>query len=124
MPSGRWLIVSVLITLGGCGRSGLPATALFAGVEDQTYAQGSRLIEDRLAARFPPGSSVRELARYLEQQGLAVEPAARSSTFNSGVAFFKYGGPVCGSQVRVNWKGDAAGKVKSIDALYSDTGCP
>jgi hypothetical protein len=124
ITNGRWLIVALLIALGGCGPSGLPATPLFVGVEGHDYAQGSQLIQDRLAARFPTGSSVRELRVYLEQQGLQVEPTARSSRPNSGVAFFKYGGPVCGSQVRVGWEANAAGKVESINALYSDTGCP
>jgi hypothetical protein len=124
ITNGRWLIVALLVALGGCGHSGLPATPLFVGVEGNNYAQGTRLIQDRLAARFPTGSSVRELKDYLEQQGLQVGPAARSSTPNRGVASFKYGGSVCGSQVRVNLEADAAGKVESIDALYSDTGCP
>jgi hypothetical protein len=69
-------------------------------------------------------AAVRELRGYLEQQGLQVEPTARSSTPNSGGAFFKYSGPVCCSQVRVSWEANDAGKVESINALYSDTGCP
>lgn len=124
IPNRRWLIVPLLIVLGGCEPSGLPATPLFVGVEGHSYAQGSELIQGRLSARFPTGSSVRELKGYLEQQGLQIEPTGRSSTPNSGVAFFKYNGPVCGSQVRVSWEADAAGTVKSIHALYGDTGCP
>ena len=119
IPDRRWLIAPLLIALGGCEPSGLPATPLFAGVEGHSYAEGSKLIQDRLSARFPPGSSVRELESYLEQQGLQT-----SSTPTSGVALFKYSGTVCGSQVRVSWEADAAGKVASIDASYSDIGCP
>ena len=124
IPSSRSLIAISLVALGGCGHSGLPATPLFVGVEGNSYAQGSQLIHDRLAARFPVGSSARELENYLAQQGMAVESAASSPTPNSGVASFKYSGSVCGSQVRVTWEADGAGKVKKIDALYTDTGCP
>jgi hypothetical protein len=125
-PTARSLL-AFLFALPGCERSGhsrLPDTPLFVGVEGADYSQGTRLIEDRLTARFPSGSSVRELRDYLRKEGLQVEPAAPSSTPNSGVASVKYGGAVCGSQVRVSWEGDAAGKVRSIEALYSDTGCP
>jgi len=124
MSNGRWFMLLLLVGLGGCGPSGLPATPLFVGVEGHSYAQGSRLIQNRLAARFPEGSSVRELTDYLEQQGLQVEPIARPSTPKTGAASFKYDGAVCGSQVRVSWEADGAGKVKSIDAFYGDTGCP
>jgi hypothetical protein len=123
MPT-RWLIIASTVALVGCGRSGLPATPLFAGVEGSTYSEGTRLIQDRLNGRFPAGTSAAKLREYLEQQGLRVEPAARSPTPNGGVAFVKYNGSVCGSQVRVTWKGDAAGRIERIDALYSDTGCP
>ena len=117
----------ILVALVGCGsseHSGLPDTTLFVGVDGADYSQGTRLIQDRLTARFPPGSSVSKLRDYLGQQGLQVEPSAPSSTPKSGVASIKYGGPVCGSQVRVSWEGDVAGKVQRIDALYSDSGCP
>ena len=130
--NGRSLIVSLLIALAGCGSSDLPsdlasdlpATPLFVGIEGHSYQQGSRLIQHRLIARFPTGSPVRELRDYLKQQGLQVGPAARPSTPNSGVASFKYGGPICGSKVLISWNADAAGKIESIDALYTDTGCP
>jgi hypothetical protein len=124
VPNGRWLVVSLLIALSGCGPSGLPATPLFVGVTGDSYAQGSRVIQARLDARFPTGSSVRDLKDYLEQQGLEVEPTARSSTQNSGAASFEYGGPLCGSRVRVVWESDGAGKIKRIDVVYGDTGCP
>ena len=125
--SGRWLIVPLLIALAGCGRSpsdDLPATPLFVGVEGRSYAQGTQLIRHRLAAQFPAGSSVHELRNYLEQQGFQVERTAHSSTPNGGEASLKYGGPICGSQVRASWEADGAGKIESIDALYSDSGCP
>lgn len=119
-------MIALLIALSGCGNagnSGLPRTPLFNGVEGKNYAQGSQLIQNRLTTLFPTGSSVRELRNYLQQQGLRVEPAERSRP-TSGAASFKYGGFVCGSQVRVNWNANAAGKVQTIDALYADTGCP
>ena len=120
----RWRIIPLLIALAGCGPSSLPATPLFAGVEGHSYAEGTRLIQHRLAARFPTGSPMQGLKGYLQQQGLQIEPTARSSTPNSGAASFKYNRSVCGSQVRVSWEADAAGKVASIDASYSDIGCP
>ena len=124
IPIGRWLIIASIVAMGGCGHSGLPATPLFAGVEGSTYSQGTRLIQDRLNGRFPIGSSAAKLREYLQQQGLQVEAATRSSTPNSGIASFKYNGSVCGSQVRVRWEWDSAGRIESIYALYSDTGCP
>lgn len=119
-------MIALLVALSGCGHannSGLPPTALFNGVEGKSYAQGSQIIQDRLATLFPAGSSVRELRNYLQQQGLQIADANRSTPM-SGVASFKYGGFVCGSQVRVNWNAGAAGKVETISALYADTGCP
>jgi hypothetical protein len=123
-PNARWLIAAVPVALGGCGHSGLPATPLFVGVEGTSYSQGSRLIQDRLQARFPTGSSERKLRAYLKQQGLQVARTALSSTSRGGAASFKYGSSLCGSRVRVSWESDAAGKIESIDGSYSDTGCP
>jgi hypothetical protein len=124
MRISRWPFMALLIALSSCGRSGLPATPLFDGVQGTSYAQGTRIIQDRLTARFPTGSPEGKLRQYLKQQGLRIEPAPRSLTPNTGVASFKYRGSVCGSQVRVSWRADAAGRVESIDALYADTGCP
>lgn len=67
---------------------------------------------------------MRELKSYLEQQGLQIEPNSSPSKPNSGVASFKYGSPICGSQVRVSWEGDETGKVESLHAIFGDTGCP
>ena len=119
-PSARWLIIAATFVTVGCEPSALPATPLFEGVKD--YRQGTRLIQERLNARFPKGSSTAELKEYLAQQGLNIgEP---SPTATTGIASFKYSGSICGSQVRVSWKGDPAGRVESVDALFSDTGCP
>jgi len=113
-----------LIALAGCGHSGLPATPLFVGVDGSNYSQGTKLILSRLQARFPNGSSEGKLAAYLERQGLRVEQVERAPHPPTGSASFKYGSVVCGSQVRISWSADKAGKVQSIDALYGDTGCP
>jgi hypothetical protein len=120
-PSARWLIIASALAAIGCEPSTLPATPLFKGVVD--YRQGSRLMQDRLNAQFPKGSSTADLEGYLRQQGLdfGKDPA----TPTSGVALFKYSGSfLCGSEVRVIWKGDPAGRVESIKALFSDAGCP
>lgn len=119
-PDIRWLIFASVFATLGCGPSALPATPLFKGVAD--YRQGTRLIQERLDARFPRGSSTAKLKEYLRQQGLDV--GKPSPTEASGLASFKYSGSVCGSEVRVRWKGDQAGRIESIDALFSDTGCP
>jgi|KBSMisStaDraftv2_1062788.scaffolds.fasta_scaffold51109_3 hypothetical protein len=118
--NARWVIIASAFATIGCEPSTLPATPLFKGVGD--YRQGTRLIQDRLNAQFPKGSSTAKLEDYLRQQGLDV--GKHPTTPTSGVASFKYTGSVCGSQVRVSWKGDSAGRVESIDALFSDTGCP
>lgn len=110
--------------MSGCGHSDLPSTPLFADVAGSPYVQGTQLIQSRLDARFPKGSSAQALAAYLEQQGLRVERAPEGSNPNIGTASIKYGGFPCGSQVRVRWGTDAAHSVESVDALFSDTGCP
>lgn len=120
-------LLALLIALAGCWQSdrGLPPTALFEGIEKGTdYVAGTQLIQRRLQTRFPKGSSDLQLTEYLKQQGLKVERVTKPSGAVSGVASFKYGGPVCGSQVRIQWETDATRKIEMIDSLYSDTGCP
>lgn len=120
-PNARWLIIASVFATIGCEQSTLPATPLFKGVAD--YRHGTRLIQDRLNAQFPKGSSTAKLEDYLRRQGLDV--GKHPATPTSGVALFKYSGSfLCGSQVRVVWKGDPAGRVESIGALFGDTGCP
>ena len=120
----RWSIAPLLSALSGCGHISLPDTPLFDGIDDMDYSQGSRLIQGRLEAEFPKGSSDLKLLYYLEQQGLRVVRTEHSSASSTGVASFKFGGFICGSQVRVIWDADAARTIQSIHALYSDTGCP
>lgn len=121
----RLFLVPILIALNGCGDSGLPETPLFVGVEALNYSIGSQLIQERLQARFPTGSSAQRLEKYLEEQGLLIEgPNYPWVPLNSGVASLQFGSSFCGSQVQVSWAADAERKIQSIDALYSDTGCP
>lgn len=108
----------------GCKQQGLPATPLFAGVEGSTFQQGSAMIQQRLDARFPKGSSARALAAYLEQQGLILVRPVGGALPTTGSAQAKVRGFVCGSQVRVDWKADKDQAVERIFALYGDTGCP
>jgi len=107
----QWLIVPLLVILGACEQSHLPATNLFVDIEGKTYSEGTRLIQSRLQARFPTGSPESKLEEYLDDQGLEVEHAACSSHAICGVATFKYGGSFCGSQILVNWSSDVAGKI-------------
>jgi len=121
--NAKWSVIPLLVALSACGHSGLPATPLFVGVEGKNYSEGTRLIQGRLRARFPKGSSEGKLGEYLKEQGLRVERVADPSASISGVASIKYGSSFCGSQVRVSWTADAAGKIESVEAMYSDTGC-
>lgn len=105
-------------------QDGLPATPLFAGVENLDYAVGERLILERLQRQFPPGSSARQLSEYLEQQGLRTEGDRRIGSITRGVASLRFGWSICGSQVRVSWAANAANELQSVEVLYSDTGCP
>jgi len=120
----HWPIIPLLIAVSACEHARLPATPLLVGVEGKNYAEGTRLIQRRLQARFPKGSSERKLQEYLAQQGLKVERTARPSEPYSGVAYLRYGGPICGSQVRVIWSSDEVQKLQNIDAIFGDTGCP
>lgn len=117
-------LLPILLALHGCGHSGLPCTPLFVGVEGTGYAHGTRLIQDRLQSHFSNGSSDEKLAIYLERQGLVVSRSKDFLMEKIGVASFKYGGFVCGGQVRVDWKSDAAHSVQRIYALYGNSGCP
>jgi|GEM_PF-1553485 len=118
-----WSILPLAAVLTACGQTRLPATPLFAGLDGTSYAEGTRLIKQRLLARFPNGSPERGLQAYLAQQGLHVEHVARPSEPDSGTAVFTYGGPVCGSRIRVIWSADGSGRIQNIDALFGDTGC-
>jgi hypothetical protein len=118
----RLLLLPLLIVLHGCGPSGLPRTPLFAGVQGADYREGTRILQTRLEAQFPQGSSEPALAKYLAEQGMLVERGKPASA--TGVASFKTSGFPCGSQVRVTWVADSAHAIHSIDALYGDTGCP
>ena len=119
------LVLPALALLAGCSHSGLPDTPLLAGIERQDYAAGSGMIEGRLRARFPAGSSDRQLAAYLQQQGLRLEPGEGASPGAiTGRAVIREEGVVCGSQVWVDWTADAAHRIGRIDVRYTDTGCP
>ena len=123
-PQVRLSGILLLIAASACAQFGLPSTTLFAGVEGKTYSEGTRLLQGRLQARFPIGSSERKLKAYLEQQGLRIETTAGQPEPISGVARIRYDAPICGSQVRVSWVADKANNIQSIDVLYGDTGCP
>lgn len=124
MQVSRFPFAAIVSLLGACGPSGPPSTPLFNGVQGKNYAEGTQLIQNRLTSRFPKGSSEAALKRYLEEQGLQIELNSRLPEPYAGVASVKYGGPICGSQIRVSWIANEAGKVDSVEALYSDSGCP
>ncbi|HMO75773.1 MAG TPA: hypothetical protein PKD99_17795 [Sphingopyxis sp.] len=117
------LIAMIVATLSACGNSGLPDNPLFAGVERSTYSDGTMLLQERLTARFY-GSPEQELEKFLKEQGFEVKHPEQGSMSVSRVASYKFGASFCGSQVRIVWAVDATGKIRNIDALYTDTGCP
>lgn len=124
MPASRILLAALVSLLSACGPSGPPSAPLFSGVQGKSYAEGTQLIQNRLTTRFPKGSSEAALKKYLEEQGLEIMTNSRLPEPYADVASVKYGGQICGSQIRVSWTANGAGKVDSIDALYSDSGCP
>ncbi|WEK46492.1 MAG: hypothetical protein P0Y56_16015 [Candidatus Andeanibacterium colombiense] len=121
MKPSALIFVASLAVLSGCRSSGLPNAPLFDGVDGMNYARGTQIMQDRLQSHFPVGSSDRKLATYLEQQGLRIE---HSSPSDEHIASLKYGGPICGSQVRVQWVADNDHVIRSMDVIYTDTGCP
>ncbi len=124
MQVSRILFAALVSLLGACGPSGPPPTPLFSGLEGKSYAEGTQLSQNRLSKRFAKGSSEAALKKYLEEQGMQIETNSRLPEPYAGLASVKYGGSICGSKIRVIWMANEAGKVDSIDALYSDSGCP
>ncbi|KQM98806.1 hypothetical protein ASE78_06155 [Sphingomonas sp. Leaf25] len=119
----RWLLASMLVLPGGCQllpggcqQSGLPATPLFAGIEGMAYRRGEAMIRDRIEARQMRGGPERALISYLETQGLQIDPNRKSASV-------KFGGPLCGSRVRIDWETNRTGKIATMFVLYADTGC-
>lgn len=111
------------MAMNACGREGMPAKPLFAGIDGKTYIEGTRLIQRRVEALFPKGSSEPGLEAYLDQQGFQIERVADRSGPKIGVATLRSNAFICGSQIRVSWNADAAHTIQHIEALYSDTGC-
>jgi hypothetical protein len=120
----RFIIAAMIASLSGCSKSGVPNDPLFAGVENSTYADGTKLIQERLQTRFPKGNPERGLKDFLTEQGFEVSYPAHQSASASRVASLKFGASFCGSQVRVIWEADAVGRIENMEARYTDTGCP
>lgn len=114
VPAGSAIIASILLC--ACSPSALPSKPLFDGLP-RDYQAGTQLLQKRIEARFPAGSSAEALAMYLEGQEMKVERAKQSAEFNTG-------GFPCGSLVWIRWQADAQGALKDVTALYSDNGCP
>ncbi len=74
------------------------------------------MIRDRIEARQMRGRPEGALVSYLETQGLQVDRTRKNASV-------RFGGPICGSQVRVGWETDRTGKVATIFVVYGDTGC-
>ncbi|KQN40526.1 hypothetical protein ASG37_01670 [Sphingomonas sp. Leaf407] len=111
-----WLLASMLVLPGGCQQSGPPSTPLFAGIEGMAYRRGEAMIRDRIEARQMRGSPERALIAYLETQGLQIDPNRKSASV-------KFGGPLCGSRVRIDWETERTGEIATMFVLYADTGC-
>ena len=110
--AGRAIIAAILL----CACSRLPNKPLFEGVSGD-YRVGTQLLQKRIKARFPVGSSSENLVTYLEGQEMKVERGKQSAEFNTG-------GFPCGSVVWITWQTDAQGALKDVTAMYSDNGCP
>ncbi|WP_428679656.1 hypothetical protein [Sphingopyxis sp.] len=127
LPMGaesRFVIVAMIVALGGCGKSDLPDDPLFVGVENLNYADGTKIIQERLQTRFPKGNAEQGLKDFLTEQGFEIRAQANQSASPSRIASLKFGAFFCGSQVRVIWEADAVGRIENIEARYADTGCP
>lgn len=128
-PIGRWLSMmrtwpsgGLFWVLSACGNYGLPNTELFQGVDNGNYEEGRLLLTQRLEARFPAGSSALELRDYLQTQGLSVDSLPAEN--GAASASYKFGAQICGSQVRVVWEADKLNRLRALEAVYGDTGCP
>lgn len=117
-----WPSGGLLLVLSACGNYGLPNTDLFRGVDKGNYEEGKALLTQRLEARFPAGSSALELKDYLQTQGLSIDTLPAEKGVAS--ASYKFGAPICGSQVRVVWEADNLNRLRAVEAVYGDTGCP
>jgi hypothetical protein len=102
--------------LCACSPSALPNRPLFEGLPSD-YRAGTQLLQKRIEARFPAGSSAEALAMYLEGQEMKVERVKQSAEFRTG-------GFPCGSVVWITWQADAQRALKVVTALYGDSGCP
>lgn len=107
-----------LLFVAGCSgtTADFPDKPLYAGLRQLDYDKGSMLIANRLRAKFPVGSDERALVAYVKSQEMTlIEP---------GWAEIRRDGFVCGNRVRATWTTDGAHRISTINALYSDTGCP
>ena len=102
--------------LCACNPSALPNRPLFDGIPSD-YRAGTQLLQKRIDARFPVGSSTEALATYLEGQEMKVERVKQSAEIRTG-------GFPCGSVVWITWHADAQRVLKDVTALYGDSGCP
>jgi hypothetical protein len=100
-----------------------PASDLLSGLDGRPYAEGRKLIQARLAARFPVGAPEADLAAYLTSQGLKAAPPSPDSqgqrTFSA-----QWGPAWCGSLVVVVSKSDDEAKLENVGATFGDSGCP
>jgi hypothetical protein len=112
--TGSVFVASMLLC--ACSPSALPDKPLFDGLPSD-YRAGTQLLQKRIEARFPAGSSAEALAMYLEGQQMKVARVNQSAEFRTG-------GFPCGSVVRITWQADAHRALKDVTALYIDSGCP
>ena len=112
--TGSAFIATMLLC--ACGPSALPNRPLFDGLPSD-YRTGTQLLQKRIEARFPAGSSAEALATYLEGQNMKVERVKQTAAFRTG-------GFPCGTVVRITWQADAQRALKDVTAVYSDSGCP
>lgn len=108
----RTIILAALLALAGCGQA-VPELARGLPAE---YAEGAKIFDARLKARFPAGSDAGAMAETLRQQGFAVLVTAQG-----GSAQFSDNAVPVSNVWNIGWTANA-GRVAEIRGIYGGRG--